>query len=91
MVPVVKKALVVAVVALLVVIGLPVLMPGMGGAHCADCGPAITGAMCVAVLALAASVVLAAVRRRAGLESDSCRGRLLGSQLYRPPRLAFVR
>lgn len=87
-----KKALVVAVVVLLVIIGLPVLMPGMGSAHCVDCGPAtMAGAMCVAVLAAAAFAGLSALGRRARLEPLRRRGRLVDSLLYRPPRLAFVR
>lgn len=86
-----KKAVVVALVVLLVIIGLPMLMPGMGGAHCADCGPAtMAGPMCVAVLAAAAFAVLVAIRRRARLEPLRRRGRLVDSLLYRPPRLAFV-
>lgn len=86
-----KKALVVALVVLLVIIGLPMLMPGMGGAQCANCGPAtMAGPMCVAVLAAAAFAVLVAVRRRARLEPLRRRGRLVDSLLYRPPRLAFV-
>lgn len=87
-----KKALIVALVVVLVIIGLPVLMPGMGSAHCADCGPAtMAGAMCVAVLAAAAFAALSAIRRRARLEPLRRRGRLVDSLLYRPPRLAFVR
>ena len=87
-----KKAVIVALVVLLVIIGLPVLMPGMGGAHCADCGPAtMAGAMCAAVLAAAAVAAVVAIGRRARLGPQRRRGRLLDSLLYRPPRLAFVR
>lgn len=41
-----KTALVVALVVLLVLVGLPVLMPGMGAA-CADCPPAVAAGVCV--------------------------------------------
>lgn len=86
-----KKALVVALVVLLVIIGLPILMPGMGSAHCADCGPAVMGgAMCVALLTAAVFAALAAMGRRSRLEPLRQRGRLDESLLYRPPQLAFV-
>lgn len=89
---VVRKALFVTLVVLLVIIGVPVLMPGMGGAHCADCGPAtMAGPMCIAVLVAAAFAALVAIGRRARLEPMRRRGRLVDSLLYRPPRLAFVR
>ena len=89
---VVKKALIVTLVVLLVVIGVPMLMPGMGGAYCPDCGSAtMAGPMCVAVLAAAAFAALAATGRRARLEPLRRRGRLVDSLLDRPPRLAFVR
>lgn len=89
---VLKKALIVALVVLLVIIGVPMLMPGMGGAHCADCGPAtMAGPMCVAVLAAAVFAALLAMGRRARVAPIRRRGRLVDSSLYRPPRLAFVR
>lgn len=86
-----NKAVVVALVVLLGIMGLPVLMPGMGGAHCADCDPAtMAGPMCVAVLAAAAFAVAFAFRRRGRLEPQRRRGRLVDSLLYRPPRLDLV-
>ena len=89
---VVKKTLVVAVVVLLVVIGLPVLMPGMGSAHCADCGPAtLAGAMCLAVLAAAAFAAARSASRRARLEPAAHPGLLRAVVLERPPQFAFVR
>ena len=87
-----KKALIVTLVVLLVIIGVPVLMPGMGGAHCADCGPAtMAGPMCIAVLAAGAFAAVVAIGRRARLEPMRRRARLVDSLLYRPPRVAFVR
>ena len=88
---VVKKAFIVSLVVLLVVIGVPVLVPGMAGGHCADCGPAtFAAAMCFAVLSAAGAAVLGAAsrRRRSGLLASP--GRLDAFLLYRPPQLAFV-
>ena len=54
-----KKALVVALVVLLVLIGIPILMSGMGGAMCADCPPALTAAQACSLLAVLAGLALA--------------------------------
>jgi hypothetical protein len=54
-----KKALVVALVVLLVLIGIPILMPGMGGAMCHDCGAAITAGQACSLLAVLAGFALA--------------------------------
>jgi len=86
----VKKALVIAVVLLLVVIGLPVLMPGMGGAHCADCGPAtLASAMCFAVLTAAVALVLASSRRARGAEVHR-QGVLRAVVFDRPPQVLLA-
>ena len=85
-----KKALLISLVVLLVVIGLPILMPGMGGGHCADCGPAMTaGALCAlaAVLvaeALIASLLVGPLRQRCTMPAALLRA----VSLDRPPRLA---
>lgn len=85
-----KKALVVAVVVLVVVVGLPVLVSGMAGAHCAECGPAtLAVAMCLAVLAAAIVLVVpgaGAVRRGAAVH----RGLLRAALFERPPQPALV-
>jgi hypothetical protein len=85
----VKKILLVALVVLLVVIGLPVMMPGMGVAHCDDCAPTVAaGALCLlAVLGGMGALVLLAS------ESLRLRGRLRrvllrAALLDRPPQLA---
>jgi hypothetical protein len=85
----VKKILLVALVVLLVVIGLPVMMPGMGVAHCDDCAPTVAaGALCLlAVLGGVASLVLLAsgsLRLRGRLTRTLLRTTLLD----RPPQLA---
>lgn len=85
-----KKALVVALVVLLVVIGIPILMPGMGGAMCADCGPAITAGQACALLAvlagLALAVALLAFRFRT--RRDFLWDLVRSLELERPPQLA---
>jgi len=87
----VKKALIVALVVLLIITGVPVLMPGMGGAHCADCGPAtMAGPMCLAIVAAALFAAQLAAGRRARFAPSRRRGRLADSSLYRPPRLALA-
>ena len=81
-----KTALVVAVVVLLVLVGLPVLMPGMGAA-CAKCGPAAAAGACgLGVLGGLALWILAGSQllRRQG----SRRRPLLWVTLFeRPPQL----
>lgn len=85
-----KKALLIALVIVLVVIGIPILMPGMGGAMCHDCGPAVTvGQACslLAVLsgfALTIALLALSVRER----SDRLRLLLRAVDIARPPRLA---
>ena len=84
-----KKALVVALVVLLVVIGIPILMPGMGGAMCADCGPAVAAEQAcslfaiLAGLALAISMLAVRLRARRGQLWDLLRS----LELERPPQL----
>lgn len=85
-----KKALLIALVIVLVVIGIPILMHGMGGAMCHDCGPAVTiGQTCslLAVLsgfAIAIAMLALSVRER----SDRLQLLLRALDLERPPRLA---
>ncbi len=86
-----KKALVVALVVLLVLIGIPILMPGMGGTICHECTPAVASATAtcslLAVLAgFALAITLLALRFRS-------RRHVLGDLLRsldfdRPPQLA---
>ncbi|MFP5318213.1 MAG: hypothetical protein ACLGI2_07950 [Acidimicrobiia bacterium] len=85
---VVKKAFVAALVVLVVVTGLPLLMPGMGGAHCTECGPASAAStMCMAVVAAAALLASVLARRRARLDAPPRRGRVAAPPLERPPQL----
>ncbi len=78
-----------ALVVLLVVIGLPVLMPGMTTAHCGDCGlAAAAGALCTfAVLAgFAYLAMLMAQRVQARLLVMT--GLLRAAAFDRPPQFA---
>ncbi len=88
-----KKALLVALVVLLVLIGIPILMggmSGMGGTLCHDCGPAVAAGQACSLLAvlagLALAIALVAFRFRSG---RGLLGDLLRSlELDRPPQLA---
>lgn len=85
-----RKALAIAVVLLLVVTGLAVLMPGMGGAHCANCDPGtVASAMCLAVLAATAALLVRGGRRlrRAALPRP---GLLRAMVFDRPPQFALA-
>lgn len=86
-----KKALVVALVVVLVLIGIPILLPGMGGTICHECTPAVASAAAacslLAVLAgFALAITLLSLRFRS-------RRHVLGDLLRsldfdRPPQLA---
>jgi len=83
-----KKAILVALVILLVLIGLPILRSGMNMATCVDCGPAVMVGPCLPLL-LGTFALLIAVA------SFLLRGRridpleLLRAVLFdRPPQLA---
>lgn len=60
----VKKAIVVAVVVLLVVIGLPVLMPGMDMPSCSECGPAVVAGSCLPLFVGLVGLVIASASQR---------------------------
>jgi len=85
-----KKVLLVALVVLLVVIGLPMLMPGMGSATCADCGPAVmAGPVCVLAAILTGFALLILVTaQRVRLRRDDLFELLRAVAFERPPQLA---
>ncbi len=56
---VVKKALLVGLVILLVVIGIPILLPGMAAAPCADCDSAVAASTCTVAVLSVLTMVLA--------------------------------
>lgn len=85
-----KKLLLVALVVTLVVIGLPMLMPGMGGGStCADCGPAVSAQSACELAAILAGLllVIALVAERLRLRRDELRLLLRAVLLDRPPQL----
>lgn len=85
-----KRALIAALVVLLVVIGLPVLMPGMGSATCADCGPAVmAGPSCILAAVLTGfALAIALVSRRLRIRRDVLFDLLRAMAFDRPPQLA---
>ncbi|HEV2068656.1 MAG TPA: hypothetical protein VGR26_02550 [Acidimicrobiales bacterium] len=84
-----KKVLLVALVVLLVIIGLPVLMPGMGAAYCDDCGPATAaGALCTLVVLAASAYVAALTGQRVRVRRVVMTGLLRAAVFDRPPQLA---
>lgn len=84
-----KKVLLVALVVLLVVIGLPVMMPGMGVAHCHDCTPGVAaGALCLIALWGALALVVLFVSQPLSARRKLMLGLLRASVFYRPPQTA---
>ena len=85
-----RKALLIGLAVLLVLIGVPVLMPGMNGATCHDCGPMLDGGVACSVCAvLISSVGIALV---VALASGARRIRVAALMrvfdLERPPQMA---
>ena len=84
-----KVFLVALVVVLLVIIGLPVLMPGMGAAYCDDCVPGTAAAAMCTLIALAGSAYVAVLMgQRVRLRRVVMTGLLRAAVFYRPPQLA---
>ncbi len=86
-----KKALLVALVVLLVVIGVPVLMPGMsGGGTCVDCGPAVMTVVSCALFAVLAgfALAIAALTQRLSTRRDRLVELLRAVVFDRPPQMA---
>jgi hypothetical protein len=85
---VLKLAVIVLLVVLVVLLGIPLVMPMSGASMCPECSPAGTwGAMCVALLA---SIVLLVQRLASRIIVDRSRRPILVSAdvLERPPRLS---
>jgi len=88
-VAVVKKALVLAVVVVVVVTGLPVLMGMSGMATCHDCPPASAGGpMCILAVLTAGLAFVLGFGPRARDHEKMLRLRLHAFFIERPPRLA---
>ena len=85
----VKKVLLVALVMLLVMIGLPVMMPGMGGGFCTDCPPALGAGQCLlGVLAGLGSVAALASSQRLRRRGKGMISLLRAALFPPPPQLA---
>jgi len=87
-----RRVVVLALVAVVVLTGLPVLMGMDGMAFCANCGPGLPGPMiCLAALAAAGfALPLLLSRRAAPTRSRVLRSLLLAHLLERPPQLGTV-
>lgn len=85
-----KKALILLLVLLMILIGLP--LPVMGAMGCADCNLMATVAACgaafVLVAAAAALMLLVVTGRRRSVWLSVLADLLAGTGLFRPPRLA---
>ena len=91
MVDVVKKALIVTLVVILVVIGLPVLLPGMGGAFCLDCGPGVLANGVCLLAVLAGALIAFVMAYRYLLEHRERYLDLLFAAFFdRPPQLLAI-
>jgi hypothetical protein len=82
-----KKGLLVGLVVLLVVAGLPILVPGMGGGHCPVCvrdlAAGCTGLATFSVMALSVALLATFLRQR----RRDLPLLLRAVAFYRPPRL----
>lgn len=85
-----KKAVLVALVVLLVLVGVAVLMPGMSGASCVDCDRAVTaGAACAGAAVLAGFVfAIALLAQMIRARRDRLFDLLRAVGFDRPPQLA---
>lgn len=85
-----KKALLLLLIVLMIVIGLP--LPVMGAMGCADCnvmGTTVAGCTTAVVLAAAAALLLVlVVGRRLSAWLSALADLAAGTGLFRPPRLA---
>lgn len=83
-----KKILLVALVVLIVLIGLPVLIPGMGAVHCDDCGRATAaGALCTFIVLAGLAYVAVLLGQRVRIGRVVMAGLLRAVTFDRPPQL----
>lgn len=84
-----KKALLIAPVVVLVLVGLPLPVPGMGPVDCGDCGQALmVHTMSLAILGLGLILLVALMGESVTMDRRRVLGLLLANRLERPPRLA---
>lgn len=82
-----KTVAVATLVVLLVLIGIPLLLPGTGGAICHDCGLAVSpGHVCVALAVAFVALALALMSVRVRARHDQLRCLLRSLDLDRPPQ-----
>ena len=82
-----KRALLIALVVIILVMGLPVLM-SMGTMSCDSCGPGVLlPLMCLAAMAVTAVLLPALLRARLRLSGHTLRLALFASLFERPPQL----
>ncbi len=82
-----KKALLIALVVLVIVTGVPLVM-GMPGMSCPDCGRAALMSSPCAVLLMAFGLFLALASERLRSRREQCLALLHAFAIERPPRLA---
>jgi hypothetical protein len=86
---VVKKGLLIALVVVLVLVGLPIPVGGMGAMTCIDCEQPVTvHKACAAVLFAALVVVVAMAAHSLTRDRRRMLAMLLAGRLERPPQLA---
>ena len=84
-----KKALLVTLVVVLVLIGLPMPVPGMGPIDCGDCDQTLLAhPVCFAIMGLGLILLVALVHESLNMDHRRVLGLLLANRLERPPRLA---
>ena len=84
-----KKAVLIALVVILVLLGLHLPVPGMGPIGCGDCDQAFPlHTMCFAIVALGFVLLVALLHGNLMMDRRRLLGLLLANPLERPPRLA---
>lgn len=84
-----KKAVLIALVVILVLLGLHLPVPGMGPVDCGDCDQAfLVHTMCFAIVAVGLVLLVALLHGSLMMDRRRLLALLLASRLERPPRLA---
>lgn len=85
------RTLTVGLVLVLVVIGLPVIMPGMGNAHCEQCDRAMSpGPVCLLAILITVTNLLALVSGIFGARPQRCPLLVRSSSFDPPPQFAAL-
>ena len=83
-----KRALLIALVVLLVLMGLPLLMPGMSGVECADCPMVMMGSTCALAVLAGFVFVVALLSQFIRFRRDRVFELLRATVFDRPPQVA---